>query len=878
MKIYRNLFITLSLLAGFHQVSFSQIEKSGTPWTLLHNSPQGKALVIHLPEVPVQWEAIVSEQEGPGMKPLLFAWPEDTSINVVEKKNRIFSDASTDVYQLKIVSPKAWSLNLIFTGFYLPEGAEVYLYTPDYRVIRGAYTSANNQEYRELATTPVPGNEVVVEVVIDKQASTENTELVIGRISADQLNVFGEKSGHFGRSGDCNVDINCPPGANWQVLKRSVAKFIRGGTYLCTGALINNTANDGKPYLLTANHCISTGLHARLSVFYFNYESPDCRGGDGSVEQSVSGSDLIATTSKLDFALVELKDVPPESYQPYYAGWDRNVTQFWDTVTCIHHPSGDVKKISKANRRVVTGDFGSNFDANVHWYISQWDLGTTEGGSSGSPLFNQEQRIIGDLTGGDASCSYNFNDYFMKFSVSWNKYADSVEQLKCWLDPGETGALVWNGYDPYQAGKPVANFTHRPEKPAEGHTVRFVDNSTGSPSNWFWTFEDAVPATSSERNPLTLFTSHGLKTVTLIVSNPDGVDTLRQTLEVIPSINFRPVQSQLVTGANAVIREQVSPGYDQLDWEISEGIQTWFDTGTELSHQFMNPGEHHIRLSALYDGDSYHLYHQNAIRIVPDKIIFSGEQVSVYDESESLGAYSLGEYGLIPGSNTLGYEAFANQFEHHSDTVKTINGVTIDILEHSDLQNPGSIDVLIWDRSWNEVFRKNVTLNPRSLPFRLTAWLDTPVGMDSVMYAGFEIQATQQATLAAGMTLTRGDGAANDAWGRINGNWNPLSQVFGLNSAISVRLETSNLFPSFKEQIKAWYQASNSMLNIDLSGLVYRQIDLSLFDMTGRKLLEMNEITDSSLQIYVPGLATGVYLINIRIDAIDFASRVLVIN
>ena len=60
----------------------------------------------------------------------------------------------------------------------------------------------------------------------------------------------------------------------------------------------------------------------------------------------MSGSELLATASNIDFALVELSVVPPQNYEPIYAGWDRSLPDLVKNVTCIHHPSGDVKKIS----------------------------------------------------------------------------------------------------------------------------------------------------------------------------------------------------------------------------------------------------------------------------------------------------------------------------------------------------------------------------------------------------------------------------------------------------------------------------------------------------------------------------------------------------
>ena len=61
--------------------------------------------------------------------------------------------------------------------------------------------------------------------------------------------------------------------------------------------------------------------------------------------QIINGSSFIASNQDSDFGLVELNSVPPISYDVFYAGW-RNTGAVSSTAVCIHHPSGDVKKIS----------------------------------------------------------------------------------------------------------------------------------------------------------------------------------------------------------------------------------------------------------------------------------------------------------------------------------------------------------------------------------------------------------------------------------------------------------------------------------------------------------------------------------------------------
>jgi hypothetical protein len=207
---------------------------------------------------------------------------------------------------------------------------------------------------------------------------------------------------------------------------------------------------DGYPFVLTAGHCIDNQRRANTALFYFDYESPVCVGPDGSTAFSISGSNLLATTdNKLDFSLLELSEKIPFYYHPYFAGWDNRNEAPVSSYT-IHHPQGDVKKISVDNDMAVTANYGEGYDANTHWKILEWDSGTTEKGSSGCPLFNVNNRIVGTLTGGSAMCGYSFDDYFQKIHNCWADYPLPSNQLQFWLDPMQDNRSFTDGYDPYR--------------------------------------------------------------------------------------------------------------------------------------------------------------------------------------------------------------------------------------------------------------------------------------------------------------------------------------------------------------------------------------------------------------------------------------------
>lgn len=361
------------------------------------------------------------------------------------------------LWRIAIRSEGAYSIHLIFNKFKIPPGATLFLYDPDHTQVLGAFTSQNNKPWETLAMAPLAGDEIIVEYFEPFNAPFRGS-ICIGTVGHAYRDILGTQDDRYGLSQACNKDINCSDGADWQYEKHAVCRIIfsklNGNSYLCTGALINTTRNDETPFFLTANHCLPTTYEAQSAVFYFNYESPSCNGGDGDVSQTISGSAIQATTTNLDFSLVKMSDTIPQTYKPYFAGWNAS-TDAPEKVASIHHPQGDVKKIALYNKAPVTGDFIYlyAYDHNTHWYIDNWTRGITEGGSSGSPLFDQNHLIVGDLTGGSvvANCT-SADAFYEKFSHSFADYSDKREQLRYWLDPDTTGITSLNGYGPSVTG------------------------------------------------------------------------------------------------------------------------------------------------------------------------------------------------------------------------------------------------------------------------------------------------------------------------------------------------------------------------------------------------------------------------------------------
>ncbi len=396
-------------------------------------------------------------EKGAGLK---FAHQFTVNYTPENSGNWYTLDDGTKIWKLRISSPGAYSINLIFDRYVLPKGAKLLIYNISQTEVIGAFTSENNKSSGILATAPVEGDEIVVEY--QEPANPEfKGELLIGAVNHDYLGISkytNLKTGDFGDSDYCEQDITCYDQDNTLDIRRAALRLLVNGTLFCSGTLINNVNEDGTPYVITAAHCLDSNTHPGTSdaiIAYLNYEVPHCSSViEGVKYQTISGGETKVYQESADLALVLMQEEPPAYYRPYFAGWTLNSLPS-EPFTCIHHPQGDVKKVSTSTTAiqsvsyVVSGNDPYTQEANFHWKVDTWNLGTTEGGSSGSALFDTNNKIIGTLSGGEASCGWLHNDYYTRFYKGWDYFSEDTCHFSTWLDPLNTGAQSLDGYDPY---------------------------------------------------------------------------------------------------------------------------------------------------------------------------------------------------------------------------------------------------------------------------------------------------------------------------------------------------------------------------------------------------------------------------------------------
>lgn len=517
--------LLILVLSLWSTALYSQVNSGGQPMSTLTGLNTGFQTKIFNE---VDNQSLKNEDYERGYdqaKPLRYGKVINVELNLNNSGTWTTLADGSRIWRLGIRSETAMSVNLFYNDFYLPEGGLMFLYNADKSMVLGAFTHLNNASDGYFATAPIIGEYTIIEYYepvnvkgkgrISIQEVTHAYKDIFGILTLEEL--------------ACNININCPIGAPWVEQKRSVTRITfsqGGGSFLCTGSLVNNTLQDRKLYYLTAEHCAPDN-HSSM-VFYFNYENPTCVGSGGPLNQTISGATLKAANYDTDFRLVELNGTLPASYNGFFNGWDKSNAQP-SNETAIHHPGGANKKISVDNNPAVTSNgFGGRLPGG--FWLVVWDEGMTEGGSSGCPIYDQNKRVIGQNLGGTTSqCEnpQNVLKYFGKFSSSWNHGGASSNQLKDWLDPNNTGANTIDGIDAVQGSAPFANFTSNVQAlPIGGGSVNFIDLTTNFPSTWSWSFPGGNPSSSNVQNPTNIqYTATGAYTVTLTVTNQFGSNT-----------------------------------------------------------------------------------------------------------------------------------------------------------------------------------------------------------------------------------------------------------------------------------------------------------------------------------------------------------------
>jgi hypothetical protein len=542
----------------------------------------------------------VQKQDNKIGQPLLIGNTQSVLLNTETNGAWTFIDSlDLKVWQIRIKTESTATLVFYFSNFEPGENGKLFAIRENNDSFTGAFTKKSITSHSEFAF-PCEFSDSTIILQFETTSQSTDYKIVVSEIGLIAKNALGTG---FGNAGECEVNVNCiEEGDAWKFVKQGIARvLVKQGSSLfyCSGTLINNTQRDFTPYFLTANHCgdAATASDYNKWVFDFNYQSLDCENPATEPEaNSIVGASLKAsgaTYSGSDFKLLELKQDVPADFEPFFNGWTLGETVS-SSGTCIHQPQGDIKKISTYTTVPVSVNYDQETpDLNANYWMVYWKEttnghGVTEGGSSGSPLFDENGYIIGSLTGGRAFCDTpDEPDFFGKFYKSWKQNGtDSSKQLQPWLDPVDSGITSLEGMgmnDSLIKALFHADFTEL----NPGQSVNYENLSFGRITRYQWYFEGGIPETSSEMSPNeVIYETYGTYDVQLIVSNQITSDTLllKDYISVKPFVYPNPSNGNFsLHFGNEIPNETTIQLFDCLGREIAvqqeiDGNVMWIST------------------------------------------------------------------------------------------------------------------------------------------------------------------------------------------------------------------------------------------------------------------------------------------------------------
>jgi len=429
------------------QLGIAQQVQEGTPYSRL----QGLDNNYHIIDLPlVDIEALLEEDSNrDNGTPYRYGYQHFVELST--ENSGIWEETAVGglFWQISVTSENAHALSFEYDNFFIPEGGELYVFSPGYEMIQGAYTHLNNGNDGHFSTPHLKGDTAIIEYY--QPAETQGIlSLVITEIIHDYRDIMNF-SGN-GRDWECGVNVICETDDQYQGPINSVA-FLDMGGFICSGAMVNNVRQDLTPYFLTAWHCVD-GDNPSTFRFYFDKIASSCENTWGSAGPYAYSSDLVAHSDGIshppgsespggDWALLLIDDEIEEDWEVFYAGWD--ATENYPLISCgVHHPGGTPKKINYDDDTAYGAWWDTASHGLTHWQVN-WDEGGSEGGSSGSPIFNERFQIVGVLTGGAGECGEGWPDLYGKFYYGWNWEMETNRRMIDWLDPDYTGTLVIDG-------------------------------------------------------------------------------------------------------------------------------------------------------------------------------------------------------------------------------------------------------------------------------------------------------------------------------------------------------------------------------------------------------------------------------------------------
>lgn len=796
-------------------------------------------------------------------------------------------------WQLRVKSPNAEALSFLFEVFRIYDNTTFTVRDMNGVLRHEIFTKESVEEHGRQNAALCFGDDLVL--TLTEPSGSRPSEIYIDRIMYGYRSTGNPMVQKINESASCEVNVNCSPvGDSWQDEKRGVARIlvVDGGSQgWCSGSLVNNVAQDCKPLFLTALHCGVTSTTANFTQwrFYFRYESSTCTNPTATNQvpnYSILGSVKLASSndgggdSGSDFLLVQLGTLANQAstittlksanFNAYWNGWDANNTTT-NAGASIHHPAGDIKKISTFSTNLVTSAWNGN-GLQSHWRVvwssnsNGW--GVTEGGSSGSPIFKTNggnSVIIGTLTGGSSYCNAQSSpDFYGKMSFHWTSNGTPAnEQLKTYLDPANTGTLVLFGSaDPCSAPQaPVANFSANQTTVSPGTTVNFTDLSSGVPTSWAWSISPATGwafaggTTASTQNPQITFNTVGQYTITLTATNAIGSDQEIKTNYIIVSVATTPCAGTS-TNCDEYISNVTLNTINNTSACTNYG--NYIGTSTTLN----KGAQYTATVMPTITGQGNGAYNNDEIAIWIDW----NDDLDFADAGEQVGYVLVGT-------------GWSNQFTFTVPMTATVGTVTMRV-RLSYQPDDGTI-AACGTSQWGEVEDYSIVVQ------------NAPSGVLTLQCGGTQTVYASQSTVVPNVTSTA-TSSTTCPGGAVNETQSPAAGTPLANGANTITVTATDQCGNTQtcttvvnyvnnlgvEEINQFSYVSlfpnpvSEELSVDLSTLIDEKVAVELYDMSGKLLVKTDNTSKAIVTIDMSSFANGMYQLKLMSDKAQIMKRV----
>ncbi|MGI8906692.1 MAG: trypsin-like peptidase domain-containing protein [Candidatus Sumerlaeaceae bacterium] len=360
-------------------------------------------------------------------------------------------------FNSRIETPGARGTRLHFTGFSLAAGAEMYIYSDDGEVF-GPYSNTGPLQSGEFWSNTLAAEHCNVELRFPADATEDlihASQFTIAHVIYLVTNgaAVTKAADNSDKMLSCIEDATCYGAgtlAEIENLRKAVGFMLfssGGGSFICTGGLVNTAPSTLAPYFLTANHCISSATSAASLEVTWRFKTSSCDSGftdwasTSGFPRSL-GATLLSHDSTTDFSFLRLAENPPGG--SYMLGWNSSAIGPGTTVYRISHPQGSQQALSVGST-INPGNTCASVSPNNFLYASG-SIGGIDGGSSGSPVVNSAMQIVGQLYGqcGPPDCSTCSSSC----NVVDGRFSSTYSSISSWLNPVVPG----NGPDLISTG------------------------------------------------------------------------------------------------------------------------------------------------------------------------------------------------------------------------------------------------------------------------------------------------------------------------------------------------------------------------------------------------------------------------------------------